>query len=231
MDPRRSTSGSGSPTATRSSPRGAWPARRAPRRRLGRLDRVGRAGDREAARARRARPDDAARQRPRLPLEVLRRQVDARARLPRADGAAADGRRGAAVKRGEDAGRARPRHDREPPEGRRGDRPDAALLDLAAAGGARRAGRVARGRRRLAARARAPRPRVQEPRCAPGGRCRRRCSRRSPQWTSATRSTRSSPTSPAARTRSSWRAAGRPAAILTRSDLLEYLAHRRSEHN
>ena len=79
------------------------------------------------------------RQRPRLPLEVLRRQLHARARLPRAatrpsptvaEVLSAKQRRG--------AGHPGPDHDRVPPEGRRGDRPHAALLDLAAAGRARR---------------------------------------------------------------------------------------------
>src|SRR6185437_10277067 len=50
---------------------------------------------REAARPGQARADDDPRLRAQLPVEVLRRQLDARARLPRAPGAAADGRRGA----------------------------------------------------------------------------------------------------------------------------------------
>ncbi len=55
------------------------------------------------------------------------------------------------------------RHDRVEPEGRRGDRPDAALLDLAAPRRAERRRRLARGRDRLAPGARRPRPRLQEP--------------------------------------------------------------------
>ena len=46
---------------------------------------------------------------------------------------------------------ARAGHDRGAPQGRRGDLADAALLDLAAAGGPDAAGRIALGRRRLAA--------------------------------------------------------------------------------
>ena len=61
--------------------------------------------------------------RPLVPVEVLRRQLDARARLPRAAGAGADGRRGA---RARSASRStsvpRARHDLVAPEGRRGDR-------------------------------------------------------------------------------------------------------------
>ena len=45
----------------------------------------------------------------------------------------------------------------------------------------------------------------------------------------APRSTRSSPRSRAARTRSSSRCGGRPIGVVTRSDLLEYLAHTRAE--
>ena len=76
---------------------------------------------------------DAPRQRPLVPLQVLRRQLDAPVRLPRAEGAGADDRGGAALQARRGARGARSRHDRVAPEGRRGDRPDAALLDLAAA--------------------------------------------------------------------------------------------------
>ena len=113
------------------------------------------------------------RRRPRLPVQVLRRQLDARVRLPRAAGAGADGRRGAARQARRGARRPRVRHDRVAPEGRPGDRPDAALLDLAAAGRAPRAGRVARRHRRLAPGARPARPHLQEPGRAQRGRGRR----------------------------------------------------------
>ena len=65
-------------------------------------DRLGGARGREAARPRRDGPDDDARLGPLLHVEVLRRQLDARARLRRAREAAADGRRAAAL---EDAAR------------------------------------------------------------------------------------------------------------------------------
>ena len=107
-----------------------------PRRRLGRHVGLRGRADRAAARRRQARADDDPRLGPQLPLEVLRRQLDARARLPRAPRAAADGRGGAARE-----ARRRPpgaRHDRRAPEGRRGHRHDAALQHLAAAGRARR---------------------------------------------------------------------------------------------
>ncbi len=91
---------------------------------------------------RRADPDDDPRQRPQLPLEVLRRQLDARSRLPRAPCARADGRAGAALEDRGRAGHPRSGDDQLPPEGRRGDRPDAALLDLTAAGHPGRRGRV-----------------------------------------------------------------------------------------
>ena len=83
-------------------------------------------------------------------------------------------------------------HDLVAAEGRRGDRPHAALLDLAAAGRARRRPRLARGRDRLAPGSRPPRPRVQEPRRAARERLRRRCSLRWPRSMPTSRSTRSS---------------------------------------
>ena len=144
-----------------------------PRRRLGGDDDLGRARGGEGLRPGREDPDRPPRLRPLLPLQVLRRQLDAPVRLPRAEGAGADDRRGAALQAGRGARGARPRHDRVAREGRRGDRPDAALLDLAAAGRAERARRVARGRRRLAAGARRARPRLQEPGRAERGRRRR----------------------------------------------------------
>ena len=64
------------------------------------------------------------------------------------------------------AGHPGPDHDRVASEGRRGDRPHAALLDLAAAGRPRRRSRLAGRRDRLAPGPRSPRPRLQEPRRA-----------------------------------------------------------------
>ena len=168
---RSSTSGSASPTATRSSRRAAARARGgAARRRLRRHDGLGRARAREAARAGQDDPLDAPRQRPLVPLEVLRRQLDARARLRRAAHGAADGRAAARGEARRGARGARPDHDLVAPEGRRGDRRHAALFDLAAAGRARRPQRVARGLHRLAAGSRPARPRVQEPGRAARGR-------------------------------------------------------------
>ena len=117
--------------------------------------------DRAAARPRQARAHDDPGLGPQLPVEVLRRQLDARARLPRAPGAAADGRGGAAREARRRA--SRPRHDLVAPEGRRGHRHDAALQHLAAAGRARRRVRVARRRHRLAPGPRAARARLREP--------------------------------------------------------------------
>ena len=113
------------------------------------------------------------RQRPRVPLEVLRRQLHARPRVPGAGGAVADGRGGAELEEDRGAGHPGPDHDRVAAEGRRGDRPHAALLDLAAAGRARRRPRLARRRDRLAPGSRPARPRLQEPRRAARGRGRR----------------------------------------------------------
>ena len=97
--------------------------------------------------------------RPRLPLEVLRRQLDARVRVARAARRHAD-----APARCSRSSRPRrtgcpelvvvPSH----AEGRRRDRADAALRHLADPGRPARAGRVARRHRRLAARARPARP-------------------------------------------------------------------------
>ena len=134
-----------------------------PRRRLGGDDDLGRARGGEGLRPGRADPDDPARLRPLLPLQVLRRQLDAPVRVPRAEGARAHDRRGAALQARRGARGARPRHDRVARKSRRRNRPDAALLDLAAAGRPQRAGGVARGRRRLAAGARRARPGLQEP--------------------------------------------------------------------
>ena len=67
------------------------------RRRLDGLDGVGGDAGGEDARARCARPDDVPGQRPLVPLEVLRRQLDDPVRLPRADDAAAGGRGGASL--------------------------------------------------------------------------------------------------------------------------------------
>ena len=84
------------------------------------------------------------------------------------------------------------RHDRLPREGRRGDRRDAALRDLAASGRARRrAGGLARGRRRVAAGARAPRARLQERRRVERGRRRRDAAAASRRRRATRRSTRS----------------------------------------
>ena len=96
---------------------------RAARRRLVRLDDRRRARLRARPRARRARADDPARLGPLVPLEVPRRQLDDRARLPRALRAGADRARAAAREAGRDAG---VRHDLGAPEGRRGDRRDGA---------------------------------------------------------------------------------------------------------
>ena len=97
--PRSSTNGSASRTATRSSrpPPGAGGG--PPRRRLVRDDGRGRARNRGAARAGRAGADDPPRLGPLVPLEVPRRQLDARARVPRADGAGADGRASSCARR------------------------------------------------------------------------------------------------------------------------------------
>ena len=116
-----------------------------PRRRLGGNDDLGRARGGEGLRPGREDPHDPPRLRPLLPVQVLRRQLDAPVRLPRAEGARADDRRGAPLQARRGARRPRPRHDRVARQGRRGDRPDAALLDLAAAGRAR-ASRSSRSR-------------------------------------------------------------------------------------
>ena len=101
---RSSTSGCASPTATRSSRRAASRARRGcssaarPGSTIaGALEYAQRLG------AGRAGADDPARLGPLVPLEVPRRQLDARARLPRALGAGADGARAAALEAGRDA--------------------------------------------------------------------------------------------------------------------------------
>ena len=121
----------------------------------------------------------------------------------------------------------RPGHDRRQPEGGRGDRPHAALLDLAAAGDPGRRGRVARRRDRVAPGPRPPRPRLQEPR-----RARTRTSSAAMQPPLAAIdagepldevfSTLSGRTNAVVVAQ-----AGRPVGVLTRTDLLEYLAHNR----
>ena len=151
---------------------------------------VGGDAGRRAAAGRRDRPRDDPRLRPLVHVEVLRRQLDARARLRRARRRAADRRRAPAREaRRRDAGA---RDDLRAREGRRGDRHDAALRDLAAAGRARRRVRVARGRDRLAA---GSRPCSSASSGTPT-RCTRtsppRCSRRSPRSRRRRRSTRCS---------------------------------------
>ena len=122
----------------------------AARRRLVRLDGVGR---RSRSRARLGpearRPDGVAGRRPLVPLEVLRRQLDDPVRLHGAHVADADGRRGAALQARRGDGAAGARHDRVDEEGRRRDRADAALRHLAAAGRAARDGGGADRHRRL----------------------------------------------------------------------------------
>ena len=117
------------------------------------------------------------------------------------------------------------RHDLRAPEGRRGDRRHAALLDLAAAGRARRRRRVARRRDRLAAGPRAARPRLQERGRAARGRRRRDAGRRSPT-VEADASVDEIVTALTGGTNAVVVAdGGKPAGVVTRSDLLEYLAH------
>ena len=99
----------------------------------------------------------------------------------------------------------------------------AALRHLADPGRAARAGGLARGRGRLGARARPARPAVRQPRGAERRRRRRRWSLRSPRSRSTSRSRRCSPIcrrGPAVVVASS----GKPVGVLTRADLLEYLA-------
>ena len=120
-----------------------------PRRRLLGLDRVGGDAAGAAPRPRRDRAGDAPGLRPVVHVEVLRRQLDARARLRRAAGGHADGGGGDAREARQRPPRAR--HDRGAREGRRGDRHDAALRHLTASRRARRHVRVARRRDRLAA--------------------------------------------------------------------------------
>ena len=124
--------------------------------------------------------------------------------------------------------RPRPRHLRAAPEARRRDRADAALRDLAAAGRPPRPGRDARRRDRLPERAHAPRPRLPQPGRARRGRRRARCSRRSAPSTCSDSVDEVFADLRGDRTRrSSSPARASPQAVLTRSDLLEYLAHRR----
>ena len=123
--------------------------------------RMGGAGAREKPRARQDDPVDASRQRPLVPVEVLRRQLDARARVRGAARAAADRRAATRVEAGEEP-RFRSSSRSRAPESRRGDRRDAALFDLAGAGRARRQQRLARGFHRLAAGSHAARPGLQE---------------------------------------------------------------------
>ena len=145
----------------------------APRRRLDRLDRVGGNPGREAARARLARPDDVPGLGPLVPVEVLRRQLDDPVRLPRADDAAARDRGGAPLPaRGPRGSRISSRSARTRRSARRSTR-CSATASRSSRSCARRAGRLARGRRRLAPGARAARARVPERRRAERGRRRR----------------------------------------------------------
>ena len=96
------------------------------RRRLRRHRGLGGARDREGARARQDGRHALPRRRPRLPVEVLRRQLPGRARLPRARRADAEGARGACSSSSRTGDAPGARHDRVAPEGRRSDRPDAA---------------------------------------------------------------------------------------------------------
>ena len=82
-------------------------------------------------------------------------------------------------------------------------------------------------RGRVAERARPTRPRLPQPGRARGGGRESRWGRRSRPSTSATASSRSSATCASSARRSSSRATDSREAVLTRSDLLEYLAHRR----
>ena len=170
---------------------------------------------------------DPPRQRPLVPLEVLRRQLDAPVRLPRA---AARRRRRSTRCCASSAARST----RCPSSSRSSrTRRSAQAIDLmqrysisqlpVVRDGDRR---LARGRRRLAPGARRARPRLQEPgraergrrgrdAAAARGRRRRRLARRGlrrPLGPERGRRRRVRP--------------GSPTAILTRSDLLEYLAHR-----
>src|SRR5438105_11698156 len=104
------------------------------RRRLGRDDRVGSARARRTTRPGVDDPDDAAGLRALLSLEVLRRQLDARTWLRRAAGGVADRRTASAVEAGRRDDRSGARDDLLPSESGRGDRRDAAIFDLAAAG-------------------------------------------------------------------------------------------------
>ena len=94
-------------------------------------------------------------------------------------------------------------------------------------GRARRRRRLARGRDRLAPGPRPPRPRLQEPRRAARGRrdgdaaAARGGRRRASRWT------RCSPTLTGRTNAVVVARDGRPVGVLTRSDLLEYLAHNR----
>ena len=179
-----------------------------PRRRLGRHGRLRRAPGRRAARpgrdGRHAHPG----RRPRLPLQVLRRQLDARVRLPRAAARRRRrSRRCCVAKQRRGAGRPGARHGRVAPEGRRGDRPHAALRDLAAPGRPPRAGRVARRRRRLDPASAACSSASSATRTRSTTTSRARWSRRWPPSSAASRSTRSSPTF----------SAGSPAVVVARA--------------
>ena len=126
--------------------------------------------------------DDPARLRPVLPLEVPRRQLDDRARLPRAQRAHADRARAARSQAGRHTCA---RDDLVSSEGGRGDQRHGAVLDLAAAGRPRRGCGIAHGRDRVVGGPCVARPRLQElrrtargrrrrhARPARGGRCRR----------------------------------------------------------
>ncbi len=165
---RSSTSGCASPTATRSSPRAGWRARKG-------CSSAARPARRSRARSSTPRGSGPSSQiltiLPDSGRSYLSKFLDdnwmlEHGFLERSD-EGADRARAAAREAGRDAGL---RHDLRAPEGRRGDRRDGALLDLAASGRARRRGRVARRRDRLAAGPRAARPRLQERRRAARGR-------------------------------------------------------------
>ena len=148
-------------------------------RRLRRDDGVAAVQFARAARPGQARAHDRPRLRAQLPVEVLRRQLDARARLPRAPGAAADGRGGAA----REARRRAPDLVTISAHQKVGEGIDTmqryGISQLPVV--ARRRVRVARGRDRLAPGSRAARARVHRiPTCCTRT-SRRRCSRRSPR--------------------------------------------------
>ena len=167
----------------------------AARRRLVGHDGLGGDPGRRAARARRAGARDAARLGPLVPLEVPRRQVDARARLPRAHARRRRPSPSCCARRASDA-EATCRRSSRSRRTRRSARRSTSMQRYSIsqlAGRARRRARHARRRDRLAAGPRPARPRVQERRRAARGRRRPRCSRRCRRSRHPRRSTRSSP--------------------------------------